>query len=84
MEFVRRVRRAWATVLKFSRLLLYYGNPRSPSNSLAQGWVWGGCRLMPSVPPLPASLPSAPLGPRRSCREAHTKLEAAFIRKEGD
>lgn len=84
MEFVQRIRRAWAIVLKFSRLQLYYVNPRSPANSLAQGWVWGGCCFMASVPPLPASLPLAPLRPRRSGRKAHTKLETAFIAEEGD
>lgn len=37
MGFVQRVRRAWAIVLKFSRLQLYYVNPCSPANSLGPG-----------------------------------------------
>lgn len=39
---------------------------------------------MTRAPPLPASLPLAPIRPGRSCKEAHTKLEAAFIGEERD
>lgn len=79
LEFVlERVRRAWAIILKFSRLQVCSAIPTQFRQS-GPGMVWGCCCFMPGVPPLPASLPWAPIRPRRSFREEHTKLKHAFI-----